>query len=251
MVGSPSYCVLESHSVHTAHYAPLFLFLFFLPTVSSNQLDGEFPAEFGFMSSLQYFFAAGNGFTENYIPGFLGSLPNLREIGLKSTNRFGNIPPWLGNLKDLVLLDLDNNFLFGPLPVELSLLTKLQFLLVNRNMLSGGIPDQYDALTSLRMGFFDKTNLTGSLAPLCRLPNFQVPRPFPELEGRELLAADCFAGAPEIDCTCCTSCCLDGQPGCNDNYEIPNLDPTWEASYNRVVFKFGDATSHFATTDKP
>jgi hypothetical protein len=222
-----------------------FLFLF-VSTVSSNQLTGGFPGEFGLMSSLEYFFASANAFSEDIIPGFLSSLPNLREIGLKSANRYGNVPQWLGTLNNLTLLDLDHNNLFGPLPTELGLLTKLQFLLLNRNDLSGGIPDEYDSLTSLRMGFFDKNSLNGTLAPLCRLPAFSMPG-----SGRELLAADCASGfgtaVEEIKCGCCTACCFDGDLNCNINYEIPNLDPTWEASYNRLSFNFGDESSSFAT----
>jgi Leucine-rich repeat (LRR) protein len=145
-----------------------FLSLHFVSTVSSNQLTGGFPGEFGLMSNLEYFFASANTFAEEIIPAFLASLPNLREIGLKSANRYGNIPPWLGGLKNLTLLDLDDNNLFGPLPTQLGLLTKLQFLLLNRNDLSGGIPDEYDSLTSLRMGFFDKNKLNGTMAR--RLP---------------------------------------------------------------------------------
>jgi hypothetical protein len=237
--------------VHTAHSALLLLFLFFLPTVSSNQLVGEFPVEYGFLSSLEYFFASGNAFAEGIIPAFLGSLPNMREIGLKSSNRFGNIPPWLGGLKNLTLLDLDENALFGPLPGELSFLTKLQFLLVNRNQLSGGIPIEYDLMTSLRMAFFDKNNLNGTMAPLCRLPAFSLPRPSSTVAGRELITADCgFGGTdPEITCACCTSCCYDALTECNNNHDIPNLDPTWEASFNRVFFNFGEKTSFFATID--
>jgi hypothetical protein len=249
MVSSPSYDIRKSRSLHTTHSAVLSFSL--VPTVSSNQLTGGFPVEYGLMSSLEYFFASGNDFAEDIIPSFLESLPNLREIGLKSANRTGNIPLWLGSLKNLTLLDFDDNKLFGPLPAELGLLTKLQFLLLNRNSLTGGIPVEYDKLTSLRMAFFDKNKLNGTLAPLCRLPTFSMPRT--DLAGRELLAADCASGfgalAAEIKCTCCTSCCVDGDSNCNNNYEIPNLDPTWEASYNRVFFKFGDKTSSFATSD--
>jgi hypothetical protein len=204
------------------------------------------------MSDLEYFFASGNDFDEGIVPAFLGSLPNLREIGLKSSNRYGNIPLWLGNLTNLMLLDLDDNKMFGPLPAVLGQLTKLQFLLLNRNLLSGGIPDEYDKMTSLRMAFFDKNRLNGTMAPLCRLPEFSMPRN--DLAGRELITSDCAIGfggeVAEIGCLCCTSCCVDGDSNCNNNYQIPNLDPTWEASYNRITFKFGEKTSSF-TTGRP
>jgi hypothetical protein len=148
-------------------------------------------------------------------------------------------------------LDLDDNNLFGLLPAELSFLTKLQFLLLNRNQLSGGIPDEYDLMTSLRMAFFDRNKLNGTMAPMCRVPAFSLPRPSSYVAGSELITADCgFGGTdPEITCTCCTLCCYDALLECNNNQDIPNLNPTWEASFNRVFYKFGEKASHFATVD--
>jgi hypothetical protein len=203
------------------------------------------------MASLEYFFASGNKFDQDYFPEFLQTLPLLKEIGLKSTNRFGNIPTWIGTLVNLALLDVDNNQMFGALPTELGLLNKLEFLLLNRNQFSGEIPAEFSGLTALRMVFLDNNNLVGNVAELCRLPTFQLPRPFPDLEGRELITADCGGTVPQIVCGCCTSCCSDDDPNCNTNTEIPNLDPTWEASYNRIYFKFGDKKAYFSSAEIP
>jgi hypothetical protein len=88
MVGSPSSAVLEKIIIRPCAYSSLcsvVIVFVFLPTVSSNQLVGGFPAEYGMLSHLEYFFASGNAFTEGIIPGFLGSLLNMREIGLKSS----------------------------------------------------------------------------------------------------------------------------------------------------------------------
>jgi Leucine-rich repeat (LRR) protein len=150
-------------------------------------------------------------------------------------------------LGNLTLLDLDNNNLFGVLPTELGLLNKLEFLLLNRNNLSGQIPAEFSGLTALRMAFLDNNKLVGNVAVLCMLPTFQLPRPFLDLQGRELITADCGATAPEIDCVCCS----DVDPNCNTNHGIPNLDPTWEASYNRIYFTFGDKTAYVSSVEIP
>ena len=192
------------------------------------------------MVNLKYFFASANHFTPGFIPGFLGSLPNLREIGLKSTNSLGLIPAFLGDLNELIFLDLDNNMLSGPLPTELAQLTKLEFLLLNRNELSGSIPIEFGALTSLRVAFLEHTALSGSLAPLCDLPNFLEPTATQRNGGAKLLIADCDGADTEIFCECCTTCCNDLNQDCNTNTAIPNMDPTWWASYSRNYFVLGD-----------
>lgn len=201
------------------------------------------------MRNLTYFFASANDdFTTGIIPPFLEALPDLQELGLKSTNRQGGIPTFLGLLTTMTLLDLDDNLLFGQIPTELARMTDLEFLLLNRNALSGTVPTEFSSLTSLRMAFLEKNSLVGDLASLCRLPIFQTPVGDIPL-GREVLAADCDAtlGAPEITCACCSLCCSDLTSDCNDNYEIPNLDPRWEARFNRLSFTFGAETSFFAS----
>jgi hypothetical protein len=209
------------------------------PTVSSNLLDGDLPAQIGTMSNLKYFFASANDFTPGVIPDFLASLAKLEELGLKSTNRLGEIPAFLGDLNELIFLDLDDNMLSGSLPFELDQLTKLEFILLNRNaLLSGDIPSEFSALTSLRVAFLDQTALSGSVAPLCELPAFK--EPLGDGDGTKLLIADCGGGDPEVACDCCTICCSALDQSCNKNTAIPNMDPTWEASYNRISFILGD-----------
>jgi hypothetical protein len=199
------------------------------------------------MVNLKYFFASANDFTPGFIPDFLESLEKLEEIGLKSTNRLGGIPAFLGDLTDLILLDLDDNMLSGNLPSELGQLTKLEFLLLNRNELSGGIPIEFSGLTSLRAAFLDQTALSGSLAPLCDLPNFLEPTATQRNGGAKLLIADCGGADPETLCGCCTTCCSDLDQDCNKNTAIPNMDPTWWASYSRSDFILGDGAIFLAS----
>jgi hypothetical protein len=227
------------NSVNCIIQLTLHWFLTF-PTVSSNDFNGSLPAEIGNMSNLKYLFASANDFTPGFIPEYLASLTKLEELGLKSTNLLGFIPDFLGDLNELIFLDLDDNKLFGPLPTELAQLTKLQFLLLNRNELSGNIPTEFAALTSLRVVFLDQTALSGSLAPLCELPAFNEATVTQRNGGAKLLIADCGGGDPEVVCECCTTCCSDLDQNCNTNTAIPNMDPTWWASYSRNYFILGD-----------
>jgi hypothetical protein len=126
--------------------------------------------------------------------------------------------------------------------------------LLNRNQLTGQLPIEFAALTSLRLAFFEDNLLQGNMASLCQLPNFQTPDALIERNsggsgGGGRITADCLplGGVIEIGCECCTTCCNANIANCNDNYDIPNLDPTWEANYNRVYFTFGDETSFFSS----
>jgi hypothetical protein len=216
-------------------------------TVSSNKLDGDISTEIGLLSTLQYFFASANNFTPGIIPESFSRLLKLQELGLKTTNRIGGIPSFLGSMTELILLDLDDNNLYGPLPPELGQLVNLQFLLLNRNQLYGTTPLEFSGLISLRVAFLDRNSLVGSLAPLCDLPTFNEADG--DLDGRELITADCDGGAdPETDCECCTSCCNDLNQECNDYTSIPHLDPRWEFSYSRFEFTFGTNARYIAST---
>jgi hypothetical protein len=201
------------------------------------------------MINLDYFFANANDFTPGIIPDSFAELFKLEELGLKSTNRLGEIPAFLGDLTDLILLDLDKNMLYGPLPTELAQLSDLEFLLLNRNQLSGDIPTEFAALTSLRLALLDQNNLEGSVAHMCDLPNFLEPSR--DSDGTEFLIADCFGDNPKIDCKCCKICCGDLNPNCHEYTEIPNIDPKFEYNYNRLEFKFGDETSFFISDVLP
>jgi hypothetical protein len=198
------------------------------------------------VANLRYFFASANDFTPAVIPAFLGGLSDLEEIGLKSVFRIGEIPTFLGNLTKLILLDLDDNTLFGPVPSELGQLTDLQFLLLNRNTLTGEIPQEFSRLTKLRLAFLDRNSLTGSLAAMCQLATFREQAG--DVDGTELITADCRGPDIEIECLCCTTCCNDLNAECHDFTDIPSLDPIWEFASNRLTYSFGN-TSFFFSTD--
>ncbi|XP_073061377.1 protein MALE DISCOVERER 2-like [Primulina eburnea] len=89
----------------------------------------------------------------------LGSLTNLRFLGL-SKNRFsGTIPHEFGRLMDLEILDLRHNNLTGTIPAELGGLHSLRSLLLCDNKFEGSIPVEIGKLSLLTDVQFDE-NLT-------------------------------------------------------------------------------------------
>jgi hypothetical protein len=71
--------------------------------------------------------------------------------------------------------------------------------------------------------------ITGDLNDLyCTNPSYLM---------KPVLVADCSlcsAAVPE----CCTACC-ERKVECNPGIHVPDLDPIWQLSYQRVYFTFG------------
>jgi len=159
------------------------------------------------LQQLKYLNLNGNNFEHNDIPGFFGSLRNLRYLDLSNCNfdgqihiQFesllhlkymnlswnqldGSIPHRLGNLSNLQFLDLNNNYLEGSISSQLGNLSNLQFLDLNNNQLEGSIPSQLGNLSTLQ--FLDLSNnfLEGSIpSQLGHLSNLQ----FMDLFGNHL-----------------------------------------------------------------
>jgi len=141
------------------------------------------------LQRLQYLNLSGNNFRKSILPGFFGSLRNLRYLDLSncyfggqihiqfesllhlkylslSWNRlYGVIPHRLGDLSNLKFLALSNNDLEGSIPSQLGNLSNLQFLDLNNNHLEGSIPSQLGKLTNLQVlylgsAYYESANLT-------------------------------------------------------------------------------------------
>ena len=118
-------------------------------------------------------FLGGSALTGS-IPTEIGILSeSLQKIDLRDNKFSGKIPTHLGSLKNLNYLDLENNNLSGTVPTELGAATSLEMLYLNGNNLAGSLDPTF---CNTDVGFFE-------------------------------FVADCRGAAPEITCSCCTSCC--------------------------------------------
>lgn len=189
--------------------------------LSRNNFASALPASLGELGDLEYLFVASNPFEAGPIPTFLSSMPNLKDLSLKATNRVGSIPAWMGSL-NLSLLDLDGNDLTGIIPATLGEMTTLQHLLLNRNKLEGNVPESLSKLPNLATLLLDNNGITGSMDHVCSSadhPNF--------------FTADCGGSSPEVTCKCCTLCCEAGDDSCNTAAWSGGINPIWENGHER------------------
>jgi Leucine-rich repeat (LRR) protein len=199
--------------------------------ISFNGFKSNLPDTMTQMTNLHYLATSGNHFEAQQMMD-LSKLTNLKDLSMKSNSMTGTIPEWIGELTDLQLLDLDANALTGAIPSWIGLLRNLDHLLLNRNKLTGTIPAQIQNMHRLTVLLLDGNSITGNADAICDSDNVN-PTHF---------VADCYPGAsgerPEIECRCCTQCCTDDDPNCNDKKWTSNFDPVWEYGYNRQNYAF-------------
>ena len=97
------------------------------------------------------------------IPAELGSLSNLKELGLSINNLSGEIPAELSSLSNLEYLILYRNELSGEIPAELGSLSNLEHLVLTDNRLSGEIPAELGSLSNLIRLHLSINNLSGEI----------------------------------------------------------------------------------------
>ena len=114
-----------------------------------NGLTGPIPGALGNLVNLKELGLNENGLT-GPIPAALGNLVNLERLNLYGNDLTGPVPAWLGNLTGLRRLNLVWNDLTGPIPGALGNLVNLEELGLGQNALAGPIPGALGNLVNLK-----------------------------------------------------------------------------------------------------
>ena len=130
--------------------------------LARNGLSGEIPNELGSLTNLRVLGLEGNQLS-GQIPAELGSLTNLGYLDLNYNRLSGEIPAELGSLTGLGYLDLHQNQLSGEIPAWLGSMTNLKYLSLSGNQLSGEIPSELGNLTNLTRLYLGFNQLTGAI----------------------------------------------------------------------------------------
>eukprot|EP00529_Nitzschia_sp_RCC80_P015625 CAMPEP_0113483590 /NCGR_PEP_ID=MMETSP0014_2-20120614/23512_1 /TAXON_ID=2857 /ORGANISM="Nitzschia sp." /LENGTH=694 /DNA_ID=CAMNT_0000377141 /DNA_START=147 /DNA_END=2231 /DNA_ORIENTATION=+ /assembly_acc=CAM_ASM_000159 len=210
--------------------------------VGEMALSGTIPDTIPQMTNLQYLCTSGNKFTGQPLASMnLETLTNLRDLQMKGNGLSGPLPDWIAEMSSLQLLDLDSNDLTGSIPTWYGLLADLDHLLLNRNRISGSIPAELGNLDQLSVLLLDGNDLTGSANALCNAASSK--------QTLSYFIADCYPGLngerPEVECRCCTMCCHDSDPDCNNKQWTADYDPEYMYGYTRPKYSFSldDATA--------
>jgi Leucine-rich repeat (LRR) protein len=199
--------------------------------ISMNGFTGTLPDTIQELTDLRHLTTSGNKFAEQPLMD-LSMLSQLQDVSMKGNNLIGTLPESLGMLTNLQLMDFDGNHFSGSIPTWFGLLARLDHLLLNRNELSGSIPHQLSNLHGLRVLLLDGNNLTGNANTICdaRSPSLAH------------FIADCYPGRdgspPEVECRCCTMCCSDDDPECNNKAWTSNYDPKYQYGYIRQEYGY-------------
>ena len=126
-----------------------------------NGLRGQLPSEMGTLTELRKLGLWANALN-GPIPPDMASLSKLEELGLGGNQLSGEIPAWLGSFSSLRELQLVSNQFTGPIPTWAGDLP-LRALLLGHNRLSGEIPAELGKLSRLRALYLDGNNLTGCI----------------------------------------------------------------------------------------
>lgn len=173
--------------------------------LSDNALSGTLPSEWGETLPNLSFLSLSLNSLQGSLPESWGSLSFLESFDVEGNQLTGTIPVGYGAWNSVQSFFVESNQLTGSLPSELGLLTSLQQLLVYDNVFMGTVPTEFARLVNLEFFWFQANELTGSVDEIfCGAGN-----------PPEFLRGDCRpVPTPEIECSCCSECCLPDGTGC-------------------------------------
>lgn len=164
-------------------------------SLNGNAIEGSLPTTLGLLKGLNRFTMTGNKLMDR-VPTEIGDMTGLQFIAVGRTLLSGPIPSELGNVAGLKTLDFALSNISGSIPTELGKLLDLEFISLGSTQVSGTLPSEMGDLPLLIDVKVARTNLGGQMpSGICNR----------DLGGGEI-RADC----QELDCPCCTICCVDG-----------------------------------------
>jgi hypothetical protein len=124
----------------------------------------------------------------------------------------------------LETLYLYSNSFNGTITSEIGLLTRIDDLQLQDNRLSGSVPTELSSLFSASSIKLFANNLTGSLDDVfCQQPSLILSK----------IDADCGGLDPQVECTCCTTCCDPSSGNCTTSEEAVCLvEKSWHEDPN-------------------
>jgi Leucine-rich repeat (LRR) protein len=183
-----------------------------------NMITGSIPESIFSTSTLTWFSLWANQISGS-VTSKLGALVELENLDLSGNTMTGAIPSEIGLLNNMEYLFLDSNAFNGTIPSQVGLLTRLNQLWLQTNQLSGSVPTELFSIrfpTSVKLF---SNNFTGSLDNVfCQQPSAVLSK----------VDADCGGVDPQVECTCCTTCCDSSSGNCTINNEaICLVEKSW------------------------
>jgi Leucine-rich repeat (LRR) protein len=201
--------------------------------VSGNKMSGTIPDTIQLLTNLVSLSTSGNSFDRQPLDNFFTPLINLQDISMKGNSFTGTLPDFFSLMTNLRMLDLDGNELRGTIPTWYGTMINLAILQLNRNELTGTIPSELSRLSRLKVLLLDGNNLTGETKEICNSGGPQL----------DHFTSDCYPSmkseaGPEVKCRCCTLCCNDENPDCNNKDWSSSYDPKAQYGYIRPAYEF-------------
>jgi hypothetical protein len=147
---------------------------------------------------------------------------------LKGNFITGEIPNYLHYLSKLEFLDLHHNKIEGTLPSSIGFLSGLRHFLLKANQMTGTLPSELNHLTNLEVLLLEQNDFSGDTNMIC---NNQE-----EFDSLALFVSDC--ASEKLECSCCNTCCEEGDSTCNAFDWEGNLDPIWEYGFKRGRYSY-------------
>jgi hypothetical protein len=207
--------------------------------LGGNMISGSIPESIFSSSSLTWLTLPGNQLSGS-LSSKLGNLVELELLVLSNNDLTGAIPSEIGLLKNLEVLYLDSNAFNGTIASQIGSLTRLDQLRLQDNQLSGSVSLELSSLFLTSSVKLFANNLTGSLDDVfCQQPSVVLSK----------VEADCGGVDPQVECSCCTTCCDFSSGNCTINEEaICLVEKSWHEHPNGREYQVSAGTVCECTT---